>query len=305
MEDYLITAEHPKLDSIHFWIKAEKTVSKAQPQYKHIFLEEIGAREDILDELFEYINHAHEGARQCIRAPLGDSLHPFRNAPDVDPSYGYPQIFEENTLKGFFGEIFAGIVAEYYSSDEKFKWEVPVFLFRTHIMGFQQLEYMKQTQDYEHPVFGRTGDDCLAFARNASGDIIGWLACEAKCTSSHNSTLISDNHKKLSTNNYRPIDLLRTIEALKDYRNDEYSQKWVKSLENLFYQLAKNPESSDRQNLSMYVYGQSPKQTKTWVPTDKPHKSYNSSKKLISAEFFIDNISDLIQRLYSRMDSTT
>ena len=75
---------------------------------------------------------------------------------------------------------------------------------------------MKQTCDWEMQIVGRTGDDGLAFRRDEEGHIIAWLACEAKCTRNHSSTLIKDNHAKLNQAVTRPVDLLRLIRNLGD-----------------------------------------------------------------------------------------
>lgn len=301
MCDDSISAEKPELKSIHCWL--ECSFSGNDSSYRHLHIKENGNRDDFLDELFQYIDHAHQGARNRLRQPLGVSLHPFHKNTIYDPAFGYPQRMGDIALQGFFGEIFAGIVAEYYASTDDSKWEVPVFLFRHHNVGFQQLEYMKQTEEWGRQVVGRTGDDGLAFQRDQDGNILGWLACEAKCTQNHSATLIGDNHAKLSQSITRPIDHLRLIEALQDYKDDEYRQTWTQALIDLFWKFVKEPESVERQNLSVYVYGQSPVRSETWIPTEKPHASYQSKKKLTSAEFFLEDVSNFINSLYSRMES--
>ncbi len=185
-------AEHPGLTLLDDWLDVMESNKGGAPSYCHLLIRQ---KEDVdsavWDELFVYIDHAHAGARQALRAPLEDSLHPLQHNTEVDPAFGYPHKLGDTALKGFFGEIIAGIVAEYYTGDGEHEWEVPVYLFRTHVVAFQQLEVMKQTDDWERHIVGRTGDDGLAFARDENGRIVAWLACEAKCTGNHSSTLIS------------------------------------------------------------------------------------------------------------------
>ena len=300
--DIRTSAEHPPLTLLDSWLKVEETCNKASPLYCHLLIRQRDNVDSaVWDELLAYIDHAHEGARQALRAPLEDSLHPLDHDTDVDPAFGYPHKLCDTALQGFFGEIIAGIVAEYYVGDGEQEWEVPAYLFRTHVVAFQQLELMKQTDDWERQVVGRTGDDGLAFTRDEDGQIIAWLACEAKCTRNHSSTLIKDNHAKLSQAVTRPVDLLRLIDALKDYRDDDYSRKWTASLRRYWWELSRK-SSAERCDFSMYVCGTCPRRKSTWISTSGPHKSYTGRRNLTCAELHLVGVVDIIRSLYERMD---
>jgi hypothetical protein len=278
--------------------------SGTPPRYCHLLLQQQDEVDPAFwEELYAYIDHAHEGARQALRAPLEDSLHPLHHGTEDDPAFGYPQKFGDTTLKGFFGEIVAGIVAAYCTDDDEHKWEVPVYLFRTHIVGFQQLERMKQTNDWQRHIMGRTGDDGLAFARDENGRIFAWLACEAKCTGAHSATLIADNHEKLSQAVNRPIDLLRLIDALNDYRDDEYGSTWVEALRKYWWQLTEN-HSTDRCDLSTYICGSPPIRNETWITPDMPHEKYTGKRDLTSVEFHLPDVEERIRSLYSQMEDS-
>ena len=296
------TAKHPDLALFDSWLEADETANGKTPQYIHLlFKEKNGVSGGCLDEMFEYINHAHEGARQSLRAPLGDSLHPLHYGTTNDPAFGYPYKFKDTVLQGYFGEILAGIIAEYYVGDDDMKWEVPVYLFRTHVVAFQQLEYMKQTDDWGRQIIGRTGDDGLAFIRDENNHIVAWLACEAKCTRSHSSTLIADNHKKLSQDIKRPIDLVRMISALKDYKDDAYAQNWIKALTNLYWAHVSG-KLAERYDLSVYICGQLPRRTEAWIDTEAPHPEYVGSRELTAVEVHLPKVNDLIASIYARME---
>lgn len=299
------SAEHPPLTLLDAWLDMKETCSEASPPYCHLLLHQKSDTDPAaLDELYTYIDHAHAGARQAIRAPLGDSLHPLHHGTDADPAFGYPHKLSDTALQGFFGEIVAGIVAEYYAGDDEHEWEVPVYLFRTHIVAFQQLEQMKQTDNWERQIVGRTGDDGLAFARDEDGRIIAWLVCEAKCTKNHSSTLISDNHEKLSQAVTRPVDLLRLIDALKDYRDDDYSQQWIEALRRYYWDTQSNPAPA-RCDLAVYVCGQAPSRRKSWIPIGSPHARYTGNRALTATELHLPNVENFIKSLYGRMDAST
>jgi hypothetical protein len=297
------SAEHPPLILLDSWIEVLETCNETSPSYCHLLIrqkEEVDPA--VWDEIFTYIDHAHEGARQKLRAPLGDSLHPLHHGTSADPAFGYPHKLNRIALQGFFGEIIAGIVAEYYAGDNEHEWEVPVFLFRTHIVAFQQLELMKQTNNWERHIVGRTGDDGLAFSRDENGHIVAWLACEAKCTRNHSATLINDNHVKLSQTVNRPIDLLHMISALNDYRDDQYARDWCAALRNFYWETQSGP-APRRCDLAVYVCGQIPIQADSWVPKHRPHPEYSGNRGLTAGEFHLPNVTDIIQALYARMET--
>jgi hypothetical protein len=298
-----VSAEHPPLTLLESWLVVEETFNEASPRYCHLlFHQRDDVEPEVWDELYAYIDHAHAGARQALRAPLEDSLHPLHHGTHVDPAFGYPHRLVDTALQGFFGEIFAGIVAENYAGNDEYEWEVPAYLFRTHVVAFQQLEFMKQTENWERQIVGRTGDDGLAFARDGDGHIVAWLACEAKCTRDHSSALIADNHVKLSQAVTRPVDLLRLIDALNDYRDDDYSRHWIEALRRYWWEPARNLPVN-RCDLSMYVCGRCPQRRGTWIPTDAPHERYTGGRNLTSAEFHLPGVQDLIRSLYARMDN--
>jgi len=295
------SAQKPALTKLHKWL-AELRNDDGN-KYLHILLkEEANIPDDVWDELFVFIDHAHEGARSSLRAPLGESLNPLMLGTKIDPAYGYPHKLNIIALQGFFGEILTGIIAESYETFGSSAWEVPVYLFRTHVTAFQQLEEIKQTDEWDKVILGRTGDDGLAFERGEDGGIIRWMACEAKCTSSHNATLINDNHEKLAHSVVtKPVDLLRTIAALQDYVDDDYSRDWIQSLRELYFD--SENKKIERCDLSVYVCGKMPVKNPTWISTDEPHKTYTAKRKLTAVEVHITDIVTKIRSLYDRMDS--
>lgn len=298
-----VSAEHPPLNYLNEWLDITEKSHPGVPSFRHqlIVRKTSALSQAAKDELFEYIDHAHEGARQSLRAPLGTSLHPLHYGKKVDPAFGYPERCHSSALRGFFGEILAGIVAEYYLTDEKTCWEVPVYLFKHHIVAFQQLELMKQIDEWGTQIVGRTGDDGLAFSWNDNDDqITGWLACEAKCTGSHSSTLISDNYKKLSSGAKRPVDLLRIIPALEDYAQDGYQRVWIDAIRQFYFE-TQRVRHVNRSDLSVYVCAKKPTRKSTWTDRDLPHPDYTGRRNLFCIEIHIPDLEEIINEMYGNM----
>jgi hypothetical protein len=272
----------------------------ARARYWHLLLHERTARSDILEELRSFVRRAHDDARRHMRQVAGTPLDPL-GADDPDPAAGYPERLHPITLQGYFGEVFAGLVAQEFSPFDEDGWEVPAFLFRFHEVAFQQLERMRQTGEEATPIPGRTGDDCLAFRRGPEGELVGHLVCEAKCTTDHDSSLIADAHKQVSSPEPRPVDLLRVIEVLRDAEDCE-SQQWAECLRKLY--LSPETSTSERSDLVVYLCGRSPVRgtRQTWIDTAKPHARYSGGRRLQAGEIHLSDITDLIRLVYQVED---
>src|SRR5690348_6281052 len=110
------------------WLRDTPSES-GDEKYRHRLLTEYhNKREEIFDELRLYVQNAHEDARRYLREVFENTLDPFATSPSFDPAEGYPELLHMQTLKGYFGEIFAGLIAEYFSPFGVDGWKVPVFL---------------------------------------------------------------------------------------------------------------------------------------------------------------------------------
>ena len=268
-------------------------------RYRHQLLKEQSTKRSVMvEELKTIVQIAHQDAichlRKLADIPPLDPLPPNIN----DPTRGYPYQLDALTLKGYFGEIFAGIIAENFSPFGENSWEIPAFLFRFHNFAFDQLERWHQIDQDPGIIPGRTGDDCLAFRRNSRGQITHSLVCEAKCTKDHDSHLIKDAHEKVSETNPIPINLKQLIEILKD-SNDPISRQWVKPLQELW--LLKSNPGHERYDLVSYVCGQQPiRNPRGWISTDKPHPAYSAGRCLEAVEVHLDDVENLICEVYGK-----
>lgn len=285
------------------WLTSSITESNKK-KYRHQLLKEnVNNRPKIRKELKLVIQRAHEDVRRHLRKISGESLDPLRNTPKRDPAEGYPSSLDIKTLKGYFGEVFAGIIAENFRPFQENDWKVPAFLFRFHTVAFQQLELLNQTGAIAKTIPGRTGDDCLAFKRDNDGNIIKSLVCEAKCTASHDSNMISLAHEKISEKNLKPVDLLRLVEILLDYKDQE-SLSWVNSLRQLNFK--EKLDHYERYDLVCYICGRFPVQKNrySWIPSEKPHEKYRGKRRLEAVEVHLQDVTDLISYIYDKREDS-
>lgn len=269
-------------------------------KYEHALgSEDSDVRADVLPRLKVFISEAHDDARKRLRALVGSSLDPLGEDDARDPADGYPEKLHLQTLKGYFGEVLAGLVAENLEPFGHNDWEVPAYLFRFHLVEFQQLDFIGQTGKNADLRPGRTGDDCLAFRRTDDGDIVAALFCEAKCTKGHRSTLIDDAHQKSSLANLLPVDLLQLIEVLSD-SEAKSAARWVKSLRKLYLKGPNPGRNYERLDQVTYVCGKRPatKGKKSWITADKPHAKYTAGRRLHVAEIHLVDVEDLIAEVY-------
>jgi hypothetical protein len=293
---------------LHEWLNSERT---ANGRYAHHLLrEEVARRPAAITPLQSAIEHANEDVRTRLRLVQLISLDPFgdEEAEVVDPARGYPAFLDYITLKGYFGEIMAGLIALTYGSHGLDSWEIPVFLFRCHEAALQYLERQQQEHPADEPDFavideqpripGRTGDDCLAFQRDANGQIVRVLCCEAKCTDGHSAKHIREAHIKASEPALKPVDLRLLIEALEDYE-DPAAIAWRDALLRLRLR-AVLPPGYERCDLVCYIYAQEPVRNRTWIPVDAPHGNYVAGRRLEAVEVYLPDIHDLIVAVYRR-----
>lgn len=292
------------------WLDHSISASNNHSYTHRLLKENLEHRETILSELKQVVQKAHEDTKRRLRKLAGFSLDPLAipnmDSVDVnaesrtecvlrDPTEGYPEKLEIKTLKGFFGEIFAGIIAENFSHFNIVNWKVPAYPFRFHNSAYDQLERWRQTDISPKTTPGRTGDDMLAFYQDNRGVITHSLVCEAKCSNGHNKGLVDKAHNQASSKEPRPVDLLRLIEILSDY-DDSESQNWMKALQILFN---RNIQADyERCDLVSYICGRKPKKSETWMRKDTPHPNYTVGRRLESVEIHLQEVDQFVKQIY-------
>lgn len=276
------------------WLSVNINGSKETGYLHYLLKENYELRSHILEQLTSYIEAAHAEARQLWLNATA-SLDPLEEDSSHDFS-GYPSLLPMQTLKGYFGEVFAALVAENFDPFGENNWVVPAHLFRWHNAAFEYLESLRQGGKKREAVLGRTGDDCLAFQMDGAGKITKVLYCEAKCTNSHDTTMIKEAHEKVGESEI--VSLPHLIELL-SLRNDDDAKRWVDALRQL--RLQKRP-NIERYDLVSYVCGKHPVKTESWISTHKPHHAYQGGRGLQVAEIHLTQVDELVRAVYGKVD---
>jgi len=279
---------------VNEWLSSSVTRNEDGNYSHQLLVEREGGRDKVLGQLRSYVSETHEDVRRHLRSLVSGSLDPL-GAPEQDFAATYPGDLGLEVLKSYFGEIMAGLIAEHFSPFRIDTWKVPTFLFRFHLNALQRLESIRQTNREPGPLPGRPGDDCLAFQRNATGQIIKSLVAEAKCTRGHDTHLINNGMEQLSQENPIPVDVFRLIEILREYE-DEESLGWTESLRSLLHDDVS--DSHERFDLFAYTCGRSPVLRPSWIDTNQPHPGYTAGRQLEAAELHLVNLEELVAAVY-------
>jgi hypothetical protein len=246
--------------------------------------------------LKQIVREAHEDAKQYLRRCTGADLDPLGASSDPSIADVYPHKLHLSTKKAYFGEIMAGLIAENFASVGQKNWRILTFLFSLHQLAFHQLEMWRETKVSPKHVWGQSGDDCVAFSKDAAGRVNAALICEGKCTNSHDSSMLADAHRKLSTQVMRPISLSRIITILRNYPGDPEAVDWANALYQ-FYRQEVRPDYR-RYDLVSYTCGKRPMKTSSWMPLNKPHDEYKGNRDLESTEIHLADVDALVEEVY-------
>lgn len=255
-------------------------------------------------EIDLYIHEAFEDARRRLRQGFEDALSPF-NDPHIDPAANYPALLHEVTLKGYFGEILAGLAVEHWGAHGQIDWVVPAFLFRFHDVEFRHLDQINERiraggihyADAAGQIQpGRTGDDGLAFRINGANVITDVLTLEAKCRSRNDNAAIEAAHRTLAEGSPRPPGIRELISLLSEY-DSPAAQTWQEALLRLW---SGGYATAARHDGVTYACGQVPRQAGRigWMRDDAPHAVYTIERNLEGMEFQFENIEAVITALF-------
>ncbi|HBE18064.1 MAG TPA: DEAD/DEAH box helicase [Cyanobacteria bacterium UBA11149] len=291
------------LPNLSNWLANTTQKSRDKKYYHRQLTENLAIRTAILQELQQLVHQAHEDARQNLRNLSGiDQSLDFLQEKEtlgIETTIfdNFPRYLELKTLKGYFGEIMAAVVAEHFNPLDE-DWQVFAFPFRLHQTAYHALEKVRQEGGAASTIIGRLGDDMLAFHCNDQGKIIRVLFCEAKCTARHDINLIAEAHQKSSDSKKIPVDCLSLINILKDYAisgSDE--EKWIHALRKLYF--SNNNPTHERCDLVLYICGLPPVKASTIIiPTDTPHKDYTAQRRLEAVEIHLHDVNGLVEEAY-------
>lgn len=148
--------------------------------YGHLLLEQRGTALSDVDiaELRPYFESAHQDAREVFHAAARISLHPEDG--ETGDHATYPNCLPPKTVRGLFGEVMCGIVAENYNLVGGKTWRVPIFLFREHAPVARYIFDLVRDPARVKEVHGRPGNDFIGLELAADGTVLAFIAGEAK-----------------------------------------------------------------------------------------------------------------------------
>lgn len=289
-----------KIPELENWLKSSIYVHKLPNYYYLLLKEEKSYKSHIIPHLEKAFYQAHQDFRNLIIDIYDANLDPLDSS-DIQIEKKnflckldqFLTILDKRTLTGYFGEILTGLAVLSFSPFEITNWEIPVFLYRHHIHAYDTFEKFSQTGKIPKAVVGRAGEDNIAFLRDAQGNVIKELRCEAKCSLSHNPGLISDAHKRFDDATKTSPEIFRILQILRDYDDDE-SKKWADALKKHHW------SKKEPLHLVFYVCGKTPVAKISWINKDAPHKNYKSSQNLQSIEVHLSDILGLIESIYGK-----
>jgi hypothetical protein len=151
----------------------------------------------------QYLEWAHADARRIFHDSLGITLDPRGGRPPVE----YPGSLPLETRKGYFGEVFCGILADAGQVHAEHEWTVPIFLFRLHNQAEEYLMRLITGEPAAGTIVGRTGSDNLALSLNGDGTVKAILGEEAKCYKTYNTTKAREALTDLGAQAAVPVSL--------------------------------------------------------------------------------------------------
>ena len=166
----------PPSDALDRWLKHYPSETA---NYGHLLLEQdCDIDDELIAQLVSYFESAHADARAFFHEQMGIDLHPDADAESAHATY--PSCLPSITRRGLFGEVMAGMLTEHYDYIGGHDWKVPVFLFRYHEDAEAHLFALVRDEKRKREIYGRRGSDFLALELNEAGEVVRFIAGEAK-----------------------------------------------------------------------------------------------------------------------------
>ncbi len=273
------------INAIRGWLNCEVSENSS---YIHLLLNADGT--NLPEELITYFKDAHKQAQQKYI----DKINEFNLDPLNQPPI-YTAVLPLKTLQGYLGEVFGGLIA-ITQRPFNLDWEIPVHLFSFHDTVFDWLDMYLQNDETSAEIPGRTGDDNLAFVRNENNEITAVLFIEAKCTLTHNPSLINDAHSSLSKGNIFPVSRDK-IKQLLIEKGDSESLNFVDAINNIV------KTQKNRFDMVSYLYSKKPERKHSWISQSEINRFYKGNRNLVAAELCITDLLKSIDRIYRKGDS--
>ena len=309
------TAPPPK-DTLAAWLN---DYPSEVGNFGHLLLEEQDETYPaIADDLIGYFKSAHLDARQCFHKLARISLHP--DAGDAACDAQYPNSLPLTTLKGLFGEVMCGMMAESFEFIGKHEYLIPVFLFRNHEDAGQYIYTLSRDRTRTREVLGRKGDDFIGIVVNQEGRVTRFIAGEAKWRGTWTPSAVKtvmlgekivdpdDNTKRIhngkgvwyEVNRGLPVPLgLEQLHTILDECEPDKFASVIASLDRILAR--RNPDPVERTDLIILAGGSAPKREAmhSLIPWDVVPEEYTAGRDLQIVELLFSNGDDLIKAIYA------
>lgn len=287
-----------------FWKQCfQITVKKPQADYYHLHLVllKTAPLDKLKEKLIPYYEVAHHDARKRFNDVYGISLAPFNISNKI---VSYPHSLPEETIKGFFGEVFCAIVALNFDIHLKEKWKIPAFLFREHSTAGQYLHRLGKNIKASGGELGRTGDDFLAIVLNNKFQITNCLVSESKCHEKFNITKAGEVFEKISDESISPTSLGQLKDIIREMKIDNL-EEIIKGIDEIiFYDINKPPK---HKRIDLFLYAFENPGVKQYPPTrisdSKAHEKYTAQRKIQAVELHFPEMMKFIKELYNELYS--
>jgi hypothetical protein len=313
----------PPEDVLNRWLEDYPTVNG---NYGHLLLEQKENPDtDLASLLAPYFESAHRDARRYFCEQIGIDLHP-----DADVAGGgeaqeveslYPRCLPVSARRGLFGEVMAGMLTEHYTYVGDHVWEVPIFLFRYHADVEKYLFDLSRDAERTRQVFGRFGSDFLGLCLNEGGDVVRFIAGEAKWRDRLSAATIetlmlgkwvtnSDTGERTRSgkgvwyevNRDTPVPHgLRQLQRLLQERDPDGHGAAILSLDKAL--ALRKPEPIPRTNLILIAGNDVPTRDEghSLIPWEEVPEEYLAPHDLQVVELILNDGGDLIDQIYDAL----
>lgn len=306
----------PPKDALAAWLN---NYPSEVENFGHLLLEEQDETDPaIADDLIGYFESAHLDARQCFHKLARISLHP--DADDEGCDAQYPGSLPLTALKGLFGEVMCGMMAENFEFIGKHEYLIPVFLFRNHEDAGQYIYTLSRDHTRTREVLGRKGDDFIGIVVNQEGKVTRFISGEAKwrrtwTPSAVNTVMLGDkivdpddktkrihNGKGVwyEVNRGLPVPLgLEQLHTILDECEPDKFASVIASLDRILAR--RNSDPVERTDLILLAGGPAATRepSQPLIGWESIPEEYEAGRDLQIVELLFSNGNDLIDAIYS------
>lgn len=309
----------PPQKALEGWVQPNGSV---RGTFGHLLLEQKAATDDkLIAAMRPYFESAHLDAREHFHHQIAINLHPDADTPGAHAHY--PGCLPSKARRGLFGEVMAGMVTEAFQGEfvGGHEWHIPIFLFRAHADVEAYLWDLARDPARTRQIFGRFGSDFIGLSLNEAGEVVRFIAGEAKwrkkLTTSVVDSLMLGNWEEdeetgdrarsgrgvwFEINRDTPIPHgLRQLQNLLEQRDPEGHQAAILSIDRAI--VLEDAPPLPRTNLILIAGNGAPKRQEgdTLIDWEETPAEYTAAHDLQVVELILTDGEALIDGLYSTL----